>query len=254
MNQQRLERNEEILRMRLEEWQTYREIADKFGLSTEAVRLICYGKDDGVPTAIRKRKRHDREQRVLKYPHYVPDNQIRRKENIPLGAVRMIRRNAGITLEVMEKARFYKNVPKDIPHDQCWPWQGYFNKYGKCGIMTRRGKTRLAHRIMYEYERGEIPKHYRVLHTCGNNRCINPYHLELYEMHRLTAREVAEARLMHARDPWMLYKEIKFKLGIKAKLETLRAAIVGLTWKHVPETEAELIKFLEEIDDQQPES
>lgn len=253
MDNEKEKRDAEILRLRLEELKTLKEIGDQFGLSPEGVRLICYGHDDHVPTAIRKKMRIDREKRVLAYPHYASDKQIHEKENIPLGAIRAIRRNAGITPEVQEKARFYRDVPKDIPYDKCWPWQGYYNKHGQCGIMSRRGKTRLAHRIMYEYERGKIPDHFRVKHTCGNNRCVNPYHLELYELYRMTAREVAQARLMHLQDPWRMIKEIKYKVGIKAKINTLKSALNGLTWKHVPETEEELIKFLEENDDQQSE-
>lgn len=77
------------------------------------------------------------------------------------------------TMKRTEFRRFMEKV--SIAGDECWPWEGSMraNGYGRFGEPTK-----LAHRMSYEYFRGEIPDDLQLDHLCRNRGCINPWHLE----------------------------------------------------------------------------
>lgn len=106
--------------------------------------------------------------------------------------------------------RFWSRV--DIGHPMgCWEWQGGLNTpdgYGE--FNSPEGWSRLAHRIAWRLERGDIGDD-KVLHECDNKLCVNPDHLylgdasdnRLDEVKRgdrgdLTPQEVAEIRDKYA--------------------------------------------------------
>lgn len=63
----------------------------------------------------------------------------------------------------------------------CWTWNGATaDKQGKWvyGVVVSKGKLVMAHRAMYELQRGPIPDGLQLDHLCRNTRCINPAHLE----------------------------------------------------------------------------
>jgi hypothetical protein len=66
-----------------------------------------------------------------------------------------------------------------IPETGCWHWTGvvYVTPNGR--TYPRYTHNRYAHRLSYEWWRGEIPEDKRVYATCGDRLCINPYHLDL---------------------------------------------------------------------------
>jgi hypothetical protein len=59
-----------------------------------------------------------------------------------------------------------------LPWSGCWIWMGSMDKcgYGKWG-----GK--LAHRLVWQATRGDIPRGMEVCHSCDVPSCINPEHL-----------------------------------------------------------------------------
>lgn len=64
-----------------------------------------------------------------------------------------------------------------INTDDCWLFARYLNKYGY-GVVASGRSTFLAHRVMYEASKGEIPKGLQIDHLCRVTQCINPEHLE----------------------------------------------------------------------------
>lgn len=66
--------------------------------------------------------------------------------------------------------------PKVIKTESCWNWNAFINKRGY-GIFNYKGKPVLAHRVSYILcVKPLLPKQ-RILHSCKNPLCVNPYHL-----------------------------------------------------------------------------
>ena len=63
---------------------------------------------------------------------------------------------------------------------KCQPWKGAMwpNGYGKYGG-GHGGKTRLAHRHVWERLKGSIPEGLTIDHLCSNKACVNIEHLEM---------------------------------------------------------------------------
>ena len=72
------------------------------------------------------------------------------------------------------EALFWNKVNRT---DTCWLWTGYRNKDGYGEYASKYLVTRLAHRIAYGLDKGELPK-LSLDHLCRNRHCVNPDHLE----------------------------------------------------------------------------
>lgn len=73
-----------------------------------------------------------------------------------------------------DEDRFWKRVNKT---DTCWLWTG--GQIGKgYGVFRLNGGGKLAHRVAYQFVKGEIPEGLEIDHLCKVRHCVNPSHLE----------------------------------------------------------------------------
>ena len=71
-------------------------------------------------------------------------------------------------------SRFASKV-KFNPSGGCWEWLGAKNDRGYGQLWV--GRTRLAHRLAYEFIVGAIEPGLQLDHVCQNPGCVNPDHL-----------------------------------------------------------------------------
>lgn len=73
----------------------------------------------------------------------------------------------------------------------CWKWTGNLNKYGY-GETTfhLKGRTRLAHRLVYEELVGEIPRPLVIDHLCRTTWCVHPGHMDITDIGENSRRGV----------------------------------------------------------------
>lgn len=70
--------------------------------------------------------------------------------------------------------RFWEKVDKQA--SGCWVWTA--SKSLGYGKFSMGGQLRNAHRVAYEWARGQIPAGLHLDHLCRNRSCVNPDHLE----------------------------------------------------------------------------
>lgn len=65
------------------------------------------------------------------------------------------------------------------PYSSCWIWIGAQDKkgYGRISVGGRLGNARVAHRVSWQLNRGDIPIGMDVCHSCDTPSCVNPDHL-----------------------------------------------------------------------------
>lgn len=59
----------------------------------------------------------------------------------------------------------------------CTVWIGATNSKGY-GLISLNGVAKLAHRVAYEAEYGDIPEGHVIDHLCRVRNCVNPMHLQ----------------------------------------------------------------------------
>lgn len=64
------------------------------------------------------------------------------------------------------------------PNSGCWLWSGPLFNTGYGAILHAAKNGQLAHRVVYERERGPIPTGLQIDHLCRVRCCVNPDHLE----------------------------------------------------------------------------
>ena len=84
--------------------------------------------------------------------------------------------------------RFWASLEQDPEHPKgCWEWTGYRNERGYGTIGVNYG-GKLAHRISYDLHNGtDSPSYMPIHHTCGNNPCVRPEHLQRISLEENTA-------------------------------------------------------------------
>jgi hypothetical protein len=77
----------------------------------------------------------------------------------------------------MTTSQLDRFLAKIEQRDGCWLWTAgrIPNGYGKFKL---DGRTRLAHRVSYEYFVATIASGLEIDHLCRNRACVNPIHLE----------------------------------------------------------------------------
>lgn len=167
-----------------------------------------------------------------------------------------------------EIKRFWKKV--NIQHGGCWNWVGYINKWGY-GTFGMFGDVFLAHRVSWIICTRTSPGQLCVLHRCDNPNCVRPDHLFLgtdldnardkIKKGRMVLNPPSGNRHWSKRMPQKIargerngqailtdivvasirdeyskggitFKEIGNRYGMD--LSSVRNAIVGRTWRHVP--------------------
>ena len=82
----------------------------------------------------------------------------------------------------MREIDYKRFMSKVIKTNDCWLWNAgkNYKDYGNFSVTINGcSKTYRAHRFIYEYFNGTIPKSMLVCHTCDTPRCVNPDHLWL---------------------------------------------------------------------------
>jgi HNH endonuclease len=86
----------------------------------------------------------------------------------------------GITKTLKE--RFLEKLSKKDKNG-CINWKGNFASTGGHAIIgfiiNGKSYTYKAHRLSYQFFKGEIPRKKFVLHSCNNVKCVNPEHLRV---------------------------------------------------------------------------
>lgn len=63
------------------------------------------------------------------------------------------------------------------PMTGCWIWKASLSRDGY-GYIGFGGRVQKAHRVVYEFYKGEIPEGLEIDHLCRVRCCVNPDHLE----------------------------------------------------------------------------
>lgn len=64
------------------------------------------------------------------------------------------------------------------PNTGCWLWEGRWDSGNGYGKVSWRGRTWMAHRLVYVLLVGPIPEGHHLDHRCRVRPCCNPDHLE----------------------------------------------------------------------------
>lgn len=78
---------------------------------------------------------------------------------------------------VTHEDMFWQHVNKNGPNG-CWIWNRYRQRQGY-GWVCVKGRYWLAHRLAWEFVKGQVPAGLFVLHKCDNPPCVNPDHMFL---------------------------------------------------------------------------
>lgn len=79
-----------------------------------------------------------------------------------------------MTLEKLP-ARIRRKI--DVDHAGCWLWRAAKNGKGY-GLVNDQGRTRTAHRYVFELLRGPLIEGLVIDHLCRVRHCVNPQHME----------------------------------------------------------------------------
>ncbi len=120
------------------------------------------------------------------------------------------------------------------PETGCWNWSRSRQPNGY-GHLTVNNRQVLAHRFVYERERGPIPDGMTLDHLCRNHACVNPDHLEPVshaencrrgKRAKLTMEQAKQIRVLH--QGGMLQRLLADRFGVNRR--TIRSVIKREAW------------------------
>lgn len=114
----------------------------------------------------------------------------------------------------IEKVDFNGSLILDTP---CWEWTASKKNTGYGQLGNGFGKAPLhAHRVSWEFHKGEIPKGLCVCHCCDNPSCVNPEHLFLGTAKDNAQDKIAKGRANVYRIPekWRVVKGFNPKIKL----------------------------------------
>lgn len=76
-------------------------------------------------------------------------------------------------------SRLLDRIDYKITDSGCWECVSHKARRAGYPVFKISGKLFSGHRLVYEQEKGPIPKGMLVRHTCDNRECLNPDHLLL---------------------------------------------------------------------------
>lgn len=82
---------------------------------------------------------------------------------------------------INEDARAFFFGLLELGDRECWLWLGTTNN--GYGSFYWKGKTYVAHRVMYEYLKEPIIPGHVLHHDCQRKNCVNPRHLVMITPH-----------------------------------------------------------------------
>jgi hypothetical protein len=147
------------------------------------------------------------------------------------------------------QARFESRFERQA--NGCWLWTAGKTATDGYGKMSVRGKIVLAHRVAYELYVGPVSGDVEVLHSCDNRACVNPDHLWPGDQADNMRDAGEKGRIKHSQGHhWAkltddIVRRLRSRTHTSAELTmlaatlrvsivTLRRALRGTTWRHVP--------------------
>lgn len=136
--------------------------------------------------------------------------------------------------------RFWRKVRKG---PGCWEWLGAHTGIG-CPRFSVRGVCTLANRFVYEMTKGPIPPGMVTMHSCDNQLCVNPDHINLgtysenladmVKKGRCPVAKLKPADITEIRRQWKGGEPVevlsrRYGVGVG----TIRRAATGVTWRLV---------------------
>jgi hypothetical protein len=94
--------------------------------------------------------------------------------------------------------RIEKYIEK-VPISGCWIWTGGLKGFGY-GNVSIDGKSKRAHRVIYELLRETVPTDKVLDHLCRVRCCVNPDHLEVVTQKINVSRGDFSKRLLNSRN------------------------------------------------------